>query len=188
MAWHIVTWLDVAVNAAPGISQATVISAGGSLQYRVQGPKHLSDRSIDRYTATCLLFVTSRLRPRTYTSGCSEQTFNMKIIDKMNASMAQGRPFFSFEFFPPRTDEVRSQGRFEHRHGSTFSVELIKYVLEAGSAEPIRPPRQDGVVWSNLLRHYLGSWWLHAGLDSGHRQEDAEHGQAQRCSILDTLT
>lgn len=30
----------------------------------------------------------------------------MKIIDKMNAAMAQGRPFFSFEFFPPRTDEV----------------------------------------------------------------------------------
>ena len=33
----------------------------------------------------------------------------MKIIDKMNASIKEGRPFFSFEFFPPRTEEVRKQ-------------------------------------------------------------------------------
>ena len=31
----------------------------------------------------------------------------MKIIDKMNASIKEGKPFFSFEFFPPRTEEVR---------------------------------------------------------------------------------
>ncbi|KAK9842600.1 hypothetical protein WJX81_008347 [Elliptochloris bilobata] len=29
----------------------------------------------------------------------------MKIIDKMNASIKEGKPFFSFEFFPPRTEE-----------------------------------------------------------------------------------
>ncbi len=30
----------------------------------------------------------------------------MKVIDKMNASIKEGKPFFSFEFFPPRTEEV----------------------------------------------------------------------------------
>ena len=31
----------------------------------------------------------------------------MKIADKMNDSIKTGKTFFSFEFFPPRTDEVR---------------------------------------------------------------------------------
>jgi methylenetetrahydrofolate reductase (NADPH) len=30
----------------------------------------------------------------------------MKIIDKINASIKDGKTFFSFEFFPPRTEEV----------------------------------------------------------------------------------
>ena len=33
----------------------------------------------------------------------------MKIIDKMQQQMADGKTFFSFEFFPPRTDEVRAR-------------------------------------------------------------------------------
>ena len=40
---------------------------------------------------------------------------NMKIIDKMNASIKEGRPFFSFEFFPPRTEEVWKQYNVFHR-------------------------------------------------------------------------
>jgi len=31
----------------------------------------------------------------------------MKIIDKMQQQIDNGKTFFSFEFFPPRTDEVR---------------------------------------------------------------------------------
>ena len=31
----------------------------------------------------------------------------MKVADKMREAAATGKPFFSFEFFPPRTDEVR---------------------------------------------------------------------------------
>ena len=30
----------------------------------------------------------------------------MKVVDKMNESIKAGRTFFSFEFFPPRTEEV----------------------------------------------------------------------------------
>jgi 5,10-methylenetetrahydrofolate reductase len=30
----------------------------------------------------------------------------MKISEKMSASIAAGKKFFSFEYFPPRTDEV----------------------------------------------------------------------------------
>ena len=30
----------------------------------------------------------------------------MKVVDKMSASIREGKTFFSFEFFPPRTDEV----------------------------------------------------------------------------------
>jgi 5,10-methylenetetrahydrofolate reductase len=31
----------------------------------------------------------------------------MKIIDKINEHTARGQNFFSFEFFPPKTEEVR---------------------------------------------------------------------------------
>ena len=34
----------------------------------------------------------------------------MKIIDKVNEKIAKGEPFFSFEYFPPRTPEVRAAG------------------------------------------------------------------------------
>ena len=33
----------------------------------------------------------------------------MKIIDKVNEKLKKGEPFFSFEFFPPRTEEVGAQ-------------------------------------------------------------------------------
>jgi len=31
----------------------------------------------------------------------------MKVIDKINEHVAKGQNFFSFEFFPPKTEEVR---------------------------------------------------------------------------------
>jgi 5,10-methylenetetrahydrofolate reductase len=34
-----------------------------------------------------------------------ERTAAMKIIDKINERIASGKPFFSFEYFPPRTEE-----------------------------------------------------------------------------------
>jgi len=33
----------------------------------------------------------------------------MKIVDKMKAASAEGKTFFSFEYFPPRTEEVWTQ-------------------------------------------------------------------------------
>lgn len=30
----------------------------------------------------------------------------MKVVDKMNVAQKAGETFFSFEFFPPRTEEV----------------------------------------------------------------------------------
>lgn len=30
----------------------------------------------------------------------------MKIVDKINANIKEGKTFFSFEYFPPRTEEV----------------------------------------------------------------------------------
>ena len=35
----------------------------------------------------------------------------MKVVDKMNAAQKAGETFFSFEFFPPRTEEVSSTVR-----------------------------------------------------------------------------
>ena len=34
----------------------------------------------------------------------------MKIVDKINAAIAAKQTFFSFEYFPPRTEEVREGG------------------------------------------------------------------------------
>jgi len=34
----------------------------------------------------------------------------MKIIDRINEKVAKGEPFFSFEYFPPRTAEVGAIG------------------------------------------------------------------------------
>ena len=39
-----------------------------------------------------------------------------KIIDKLNAAIASGTPFFSFEYFPPKTDEgVANLKERQHR-------------------------------------------------------------------------
>jgi hypothetical protein len=35
----------------------------------------------------------------------------MKIIDKINEKLAKGERFFSYEFFPPRTEEVSAPSR-----------------------------------------------------------------------------
>lgn len=35
----------------------------------------------------------------------------MKIIDKINQKLKEGKTFYSFEFFPPRTEEVRDGQR-----------------------------------------------------------------------------
>ena len=47
-----------------------------------------------------------------------------KIIDKLNAAIASGTPFFSFEYFPPKTDEgVANLKERQHRMaalGPTF--------------------------------------------------------------------
>lgn len=35
------------------------------------------------------------------------------IVDKIKAAVAAETPFFSFEYFPPRTEEVRNGGARE---------------------------------------------------------------------------
>lgn len=37
---------------------------------------------------------------------CSLPHAAMKIVEKINASISQGETFFSFEYYPPRTEEV----------------------------------------------------------------------------------
>ena len=49
----------------------------------------------------------------------------MKVVDKMNESIKAGRTFFSFEFFPPRTDEVR---RSDKQKISMLSMQLLDSV------------------------------------------------------------
>jgi hypothetical protein len=39
----------------------------------------------------------------------------MKVSDKVHARMAEGKPFFSFEYFPPRTEEVGNRGAGRRR-------------------------------------------------------------------------
>eukprot|EP00887_Chlorella_sp_A99_P003942 scaffold11.g3942.t1 len=49
---------------------------------------------------------------------------SQKIIDKINVKIAEGTTFFSFEYFPPKTDDgVRNLGERQHRMvelGPTF--------------------------------------------------------------------
>lgn len=40
----------------------------------------------------------------------------MKIIDKVNAEIAKGHKFFSFEYFPPRTEEVRRSSPYGNQN------------------------------------------------------------------------
>lgn len=34
----------------------------------------------------------------------------MKVIDKIHKAEQEGRPFWSFEYFPPKTSQVRETG------------------------------------------------------------------------------
>ena len=53
-----------------------------------------------------------------------QERYKMKLIDKMNESIKTSKTFFSFEFFPPRTDEVRPQTRWL-RFQNTFERRLL---------------------------------------------------------------
>ena len=57
----------------------------------------------------------------------------MKVVDKMNAGIQQGRPFFSFEFFPPRTDEVRRSRKRCQDAGCMAVYLLIDAVMASSS-------------------------------------------------------
>lgn len=60
----------------------------------------------------------------------------MKIVDKIKAAMAEGRTFFSFEYFPPRTEEVR--------------IFFLNHVAKRGAAaDPPRLPLRPR-LWAEL--------------------------------------
>ncbi len=56
--------------------------------------------------------------PQAATALQALQFGDMKIIDKINASIAAKETFFSFEFFPPRTEEVRLAATQQHMQGA----------------------------------------------------------------------
>ena len=47
------------------------------------------------------------LREQTPFSSSSDLPINMHISDKLAASQSAGKPTFSFEFFPPKTAQVK---------------------------------------------------------------------------------
>jgi hypothetical protein len=57
-------------------------------------------------TAALLAHTSSRPCSQSIKGSC--QPGKMKIIDKVNEKLKKGETFFSFEFFPPRTEEVRT--------------------------------------------------------------------------------
>jgi hypothetical protein len=59
----------------------------------------------------------------------------MKIVDKMRKSTEEGTKFYSFEFFPPRTEEVQcSVGKSKCRRGSKMLCMLLHTRLSESKA------------------------------------------------------
>ena len=68
----------------------------------------------------------------------------MKVVDKMRRSMAEGKTFYSFEFFPPRTEEVRD-------------LYLNAYEPRASATEPdLRPALRSFLRFPP--RHRASTW------------------------------
>jgi 5,10-methylenetetrahydrofolate reductase len=57
----------------------------------------------------------------------------MKIIDKIQERVKDGKTFFSFEFFPPRTEEVCYNASFDN-----------------GSRSGCRRAAEDASAWTNI--------------------------------------
>ena len=65
----------------------------------------------------------------------------MKVVDKMRKSMEQGANFYSFEFFPPRTDEVSPYLILSddiNRHSICRVILICTINLQATSASSAR--------------------------------------------------
>jgi 5,10-methylenetetrahydrofolate reductase len=101
----------------------------------------------------------------------------MKITEKLQKAEREGRTFWSFEFFPPRTAQVcpakswvregravRAQGwecamenrATRERHRSGKLVEAV--LMSEGSAEPLRSDRAHARPWPRVHRHHLVSF------------------------------
>jgi hypothetical protein len=63
---------------------------------------HRSRRRLNKHT----LFFVPPFFPHPSSHTRPSPLDKMKVVDKMKASMADGKTFFSFEYFPPRTEEV----------------------------------------------------------------------------------
>jgi hypothetical protein len=80
----------------------------------------------------------------------------MKIVDKINDAVKEGRTFFSFEFFPPRTEEVGccttmlvhsfGCGRLALGHSQIVSVNALACTASSGGMPQVLPA-WDPWVW-----------------------------------------
>ena len=56
----------------------------------------------------------------------------MKVVDKMNTAQKAGELFFSFEFFPPRTEEVTPVSQACRPEGRTLRVRVQHHFILQG--------------------------------------------------------
>ena len=56
----------------------------------------------------------------------------MKVVDKMNTAQKAGELFFSFEFFPPRTEEVTPVSQAYRSEGRTLRVRVQHHFILQG--------------------------------------------------------
>lgn len=63
----------------------------------------------------------------------------MKVVDKVQAKIKEGTQFFSFEFFPPRTDEVWAWAWAVGRKQQQSDLHPVWLILAAavGRGEPV---------------------------------------------------
>jgi hypothetical protein len=59
-------------------------------------------------TAASAMMIAQPLTVAHNSANRRSQSHSMKVIDKINAAQSEGRCFWSFEYFPPKTPQVRT--------------------------------------------------------------------------------
>ena len=72
----------------------------------------------------------------------------MKVVDKMNAATKSGETFYSFEFFPPRTDEVcwKRPGGLRARRSASITQ------LQCWPFRALRTCSTGWIVWQHTIQ------------------------------------
>lgn len=102
----------------------------------------------------------------------------MKITEKIS-SLPNGKSFYSFEYFPPKTEQARRIGLifFTFLWLVILLLNSSSVFVLSGSIQFVRQAGSYVMPWPIVCNFYLGSWWFNMWAHYGTMLSCSKHLQ-----------